>query len=146
VPEVTAPRWQICRLNGETWDLKDGRTYADPEIAIVQLTFATGKVLTGTVETSPGGSQRWRVRDVPTGDTIAMLCEVLAPVPQTISGGPITPSKNGPGPLRRWRGLTWVGWVNYVVLRWFLFRIAYAVEDDGTISRYWLAFVPTWRW
>ena len=56
------------------------------------------------------------------------------------------------GPLRRYRGLTWVGWVNYVLLRWFLFRIIYTFvprfEGDtvGKIANYKIVFYPTWRW
>jgi hypothetical protein len=50
------------------------------------------------------------------------------------------------GPLRRWRGLTWIGWLNYLALRWFLVRLHYGVEQDNTISRYYFRFTPTWRW
>jgi hypothetical protein len=56
------------------------------------------------------------------------------------------------GPMRRVRGLTWVGWVNYLVLRWFLFRIYYVPvprfpgDTVGKIGRYGLRFVPSWRW
>lgn len=47
------------------------------------------------------------------------------------------------GPLRRFRGLTWVGWLNRLVLRWLFVRLAYVVEPDNTISRY---FVHRWVW
>lgn len=51
------------------------------------------------------------------------------------------------GPLRRWRGLTWVGWLNFLALRWFLVRIVYVFDEDtGENVRYSLRFYPTWRW
>lgn len=56
------------------------------------------------------------------------------------------------GPMRRWRGLTWIGWLNYLVLRWFFVRLCYQsmprFEGDtvGKITKHWLAFTPTWRW
>jgi len=36
--------------------------------------------------------------------------------------------------MRRFWGLTWQGWANYLVLRWFGWRIVRTVEDDGTVS------------
>ncbi len=48
-----------------------------------------------------------------------------------------------PGPLRRWRGLSWVGWLNRLVLRWFFVRLGYVVESDNTISKY---FLHRWVW
>lgn len=33
--------------------------------------------------------------------------------------------------MRRVGGLTWVGWLNFILLRWFFVRLSYAVEDDA---------------
>lgn len=48
--------------------------------------------------------------------------------------------------MRRWRGLTWMGWVNYLVLRWFFVRLHRVVEDDGEITGYGLRRCFSWRW
>lgn len=45
--------------------------------------------------------------------------------------------------MRRVFGLTWVGWLNRIVLRWFFVCLAYRVEDDDTVSGYFLA---RWIW
>jgi hypothetical protein len=42
------------------------------------------------------------------------------------AGGPLL------GSARRWRGLTWVGWVNYLVLRWVGLAIWYTVPPDNS--------------
>jgi hypothetical protein len=76
------------------------------------------------------------------GQTIACVREMIEQPTTPMGGKP----EGRLGPLRRWRGLTWVGWLNYVVLRWFLFRLTYNVEEDGNISRYYFQFVPRWRW
>lgn len=47
------------------------------------------------------------------------------------------------GPLRRFRGMTWVGWLNRLVLRWFFVRLAYRLEPDNTISGWML---QRWFW
>lgn len=47
------------------------------------------------------------------------------------------------GPMRRLLGLTWIGWLNFLVLRWFFVRLFYVVESDGTISRWGLT---KWVW
>lgn len=47
------------------------------------------------------------------------------------------------GPMRRFLGLTWVGWLNYLVLRWLFVRLAYTVEPDNTVSGYKLL---RWYW
>lgn len=48
--------------------------------------------------------------------------------------------------MRRWRGLTWVGWLNYLVLRWFFVRLAYAVPSPeiGRPPTRW--FLTRWVW
>jgi hypothetical protein len=48
------------------------------------------------------------------------------------------------GPLKRWRGNTWVGWLNTLVLRWLCIRLAYRVEGDNTISGW--GYVWAWPW
>jgi hypothetical protein len=50
------------------------------------------------------------------------------------------------GPMRRWRGHTWVGWLNLVVLRWCFVHLYYVVEYDNTISRWGLATAWPWKW
>lgn len=47
------------------------------------------------------------------------------------------------GPMRRVLGLTWVGWLNMLVLRWFFVRLYYMVETDNTISGWGL---HRWVW
>lgn len=37
-------------------------------------------------------------------------------------------------PTRRWRGLTWVGWLNFIVLRWFFVRLTYEVPIDRFVT------------
>jgi hypothetical protein len=46
-------------------------------------------------------------------------------------------------PHRRLFGLTWVGWLNFLVLRWFFVRIAY--EVDQRIGTY-LTSAPKGGW
>ena len=47
------------------------------------------------------------------------------------------------GPMRRFLGLTWVGWLNRLVLRWFFVRLAYRVYSDNTFGGY---FLIRWVW
>lgn len=47
------------------------------------------------------------------------------------------------GPMRRVLGLTWVGWLNILLLRWFFVRLYYVVEQDNTVSGYGL---HRWVW
>lgn len=47
--------------------------------------------------------------------------------------------------MRRFRGLTWVGWLNFLLLRWFLVRLAYCVDIDDEIVGYKLKWWPSWR-
>lgn len=50
--------------------------------------------------------------------------------------------------LRRWHGLSWVGWVNFVFLRWFLVRLYYQVDEltGERIGPVRLRWWPSWRW
>lgn len=57
---------------------------------------------------------------------------------------PGTPRRDGP--LRRWRGLTWVGWLNAIALRWVGLRVYYQLEEDGSISRYGVRWMSPFRW
>lgn len=50
------------------------------------------------------------------------------------------------GPLRRWRGHTWVGWANILVLRWLFVRLQYTVEYDNTISKWGVTLAWPWKW
>lgn len=129
--------WQLCKLDGDAWDLKDSRRFESVQHAIVALSFETGRILHGLDEN--GG---FRVKDVESGETIAAVRHCTLRPLTKIGASP----EGRPGPLKRWRGLTWVGWLNFLVLRWLLFRIGYTVEPDGTISRYYVTFMPTWRW
>jgi hypothetical protein len=36
-------------------------------------------------------------------------------------------------PTRRLFGLTWVGWLNYLLLRWFFVRLSYEVPEAPTL-------------
>lgn len=128
--------WQIAYPVDGKWEFGT-REFADPQQAICALVFELGIPLHS--EQVANGS--WEVKNL-TGATVACIRE-LRPQPSTVPG---TQPQGSLGPLRRWRGLTWVGWLNYLFLRWFLFRIAYTVEENGTISRYQLKFHPTWRW
>lgn len=53
------------------------------------------------------------------------------------------PGEGRLGPMRRVLGLTWVGWLNRLILRWFCIRLHYVVETDNTISRW---GVTRWVW
>ncbi len=46
------------------------------------------------------------------------------------------------GPLRRFRGMTWVGWLNTIVLQWTGVRLVYRVEENNTISGW--GYVLAW--
>lgn len=49
------------------------------------------------------------------------------------------------GPLKRYRGMTWVGWVNVVIFQWLFLRLAYRTEDDNSISGWGFCFaLPFW--
>lgn len=45
--------------------------------------------------------------------------------------------------IRRVLGLTWVGWLNFLLLRWFFVRLSYQVEDNGDRGRFALV---RWIW
>jgi hypothetical protein len=47
-------------------------------------------------------------------------------------------------PNKRWKGHTWVGWLNLILLRWFFIRLAY--EDSLPPIRWALIFRWPWRW
>jgi len=54
-------------------------------------------------------------------------------------------------PVKKWRGLTWVGWINLLLLRWFCIRLAYELKASGHPAvldiTYWsLTFRAPWRW
>lgn len=49
-------------------------------------------------------------------------------------------------PLRRWRGLTWIGWVNRLVLRWIGLRIEWACSGNGDESVIGYGLVTAWPW
>jgi hypothetical protein len=102
--------------------------YGEPMDVVVAATFRLGRALFAEPNETNGS---WRIADAETGETVAGA-RLMSHAPK--------------GPLRRWRGLTWIGWLNFLLLRWFLFRLSYNVEDDGSISGYGVRFIPSWRW
>lgn len=129
---TTPDHWEIGYYADEKWRFKG--EHPDPSSAICALVFERGEVL--HAEREDNGT--YRVTDL-AGNTVACVRRMTHALPGD-------PGLNGNGPLRRWRGLTWVGWLNFLVLRWFLFRVYYVVETDGTISKYGMRFIPSWRW
>lgn len=128
--------WEIGRYVDEKWEF-EGK-FDDPQLAIITFAFESGRPT--LAKQDENGT--FAVKDLETGEIVGCVRHV-EDAKETKPG--MVPSGR-PGPLKRWRGLTWVGWLNYLVLRWFLFRIYYMVEEDNTISRYGVRFVPTWRW
>lgn len=48
--------------------------------------------------------------------------------------------------MRRFLGLTWCGWLNFVILQWTGFRLQRVVEgDDAEIIGWRIAWHPPWR-
>lgn len=39
-----------------------------------------------------------------------------------------------------------MGWLNYLVLRWFLFRLVREEDADGNMVKMYLRWWPSWRW
>ena len=122
------------------------RYYRSSSEALADYCMQAGKVLMGHYEE---GTATMRITDK---DGVTVACVREIPEPREIAPGTAVAvgGKDADGyalgPLKRWHGLTWVGWLNFILLRWFLFRICYQVETDGSVSKYSLKFVPTWRW
>lgn len=141
--------WHVCWLRQpyvpdrpfrETWTV-DREEFTEPGLAISSITLRLGVAVLGKEE----DDDTWRVTNA-RGETIACVRKTPDDGPDPRPGQVPDPGKNGLGPLRRFRGLTWVGWLNYLVLRWFLLRLIYTVEEDNSISRYQLKICKTWRW
>ena len=47
--------------------------------------------------------------------------------------------------LRRFLGLTWAGWLNFLVLQWIGLRLVRVVELDDTITCWRIRWMPIWR-
>lgn len=128
--------WEIGRYIDGEWQF-EGK-FDDPQVAIVTFAFESGR--TTLADRDDNGT--FVVKDIETGEVMGCVRHVK----DVALTAPGQAPKGRLGPLKRWRGLTWVGWLNYLVLRWFLVRIHYVVETDNTISSYGVRFVPTWRW
>jgi hypothetical protein len=58
-------------------------------------------------------------------------------------------------PTKEWRGHTWVGWLNLILLRWLCMRLAWEeaeeIDKSGKIisikkQQWLLLFRSPWRW
>lgn len=49
-------------------------------------------------------------------------------------------------PLRRWRGFTWIGWTNRMVLRWIGLRIEWLCNGDGDERVIGYGLEAAWPW
>jgi hypothetical protein len=122
--------WEIGMKTGETGeDWEFSGDYPDPQSAIVALTMQLGVALAGNLE----GNGMWSVKRCDDSVIIAVIRERGA-----IVGKGEAPEHMGP--LRRWRGLTWVGWLNTLVLQFLGVRLTYHVEKDNTISGWGFCF------
>lgn len=47
-------------------------------------------------------------------------------------------------PTKRFFGLSWVGWLNVLILQWFFVRLqgAFDEHEDGTTATYWALILP----
>lgn len=111
--------WQIGHRKDDGWEFEP-ELYEDPQLAIACLVMKTGEIMLGREE--PDGT--WSVRTIDD--------EVVACVRENL--GTQKTGEGNLGPLRRFLGLTWVGWLNMLVLQWFCVRLVYHVEDNNTIS------------
>ena len=126
--------WRIVYA-GQPLDT-DPTEYEDHAQAICSIVFRLG-VSTQSTYTPDG---EFAVRALDTNEIVARIV-------------PVKPTKlvhevKRRAALTRWRGLSWVGWLNYLVLRWFFFRLTYKVDEETgeRISGYYFSWVPSWRW
>lgn len=115
--------WEIglkTGATGEDWEFSG--EYPDQQSAIVALTMKLGVALLGEQE----ANGTWSVKRCDDLSVVAVIRQTPAVAP------PKSPGLQGP--LRRWRGLTWVGWLNTLFLQFLGVRLIYCVEEDNSIS------------
>lgn len=48
-----------------------------------------------------------------------------------------------------WREMTWVGWLNRLLLQWFCIRLAYEIDEDGKKTNFeilkWVVPLTGWK-
>lgn len=48
--------------------------------------------------------------------------------------------------MRRLLGLTWCGWLNFLLLQWLCLRLVRVVDDDDdTVTGYQIRWMPIWK-